>query len=307
MNTKTVARSFDHKTDILSRLQNVVIQLKRSDIRTTNALISKMLGDRNAAQMCMRLLHWFPRSRNPAGWVYKSWRNWDAECDLSLAQVKRVHEKRFLEKIGIERKNMKANGCATMHYRLHESQFVSCLAVFLNIPLEQMEQWMDGKTVNADGDFGQTNKAETAQVIQSNSPNQVSSVNPSGSAQIAKPITDLDLQVTQHNDNHNQQHNTISVVAADSDSRAKEMLIQSLMSFGISKVNSANLVQKHGYMRVDEVVKHMLKQNPKSPAGYILKALEHEWILYSPPEKEEAIWDEGKKYITGKYASFIEH
>ncbi len=97
-------------TGTLDRLQNIVRQLNRSGIRTVSVLIAEVIGDQNASLMVVRLLHWFPRSKKAGGWVYKSWRDWSAECNLSQAQVKQLHGKWFLETIGVERKTMKANG-----------------------------------------------------------------------------------------------------------------------------------------------------------------------------------------------------
>jgi hypothetical protein len=93
MNGYSKAVTSQSQPDLLARLQNVVRQLNRPDIRTVTSLLAKVLGDKNAALMCVRLLHWFPRAKKSGGWVYKSWCDWDAECDLSQAQVKRVHSK----------------------------------------------------------------------------------------------------------------------------------------------------------------------------------------------------------------------
>ena len=63
--------------------------------------------------MSLHLLYWFPRATRVEGWVYKSWRDWQAECNLSQGQVKRVHSKGCLETIDIVHKTMKANGTPT--------------------------------------------------------------------------------------------------------------------------------------------------------------------------------------------------
>jgi hypothetical protein len=96
MNGYSTVGVLDHQPDLLACLQNVVRELNRPDIRTVSALIVKVIGDQNAGLMAVRLLHWFPRSKKVGGWVYKTWRNWNAECNLSQAQVKRVHGKGFL-------------------------------------------------------------------------------------------------------------------------------------------------------------------------------------------------------------------
>src|SRR5690349_12306584 len=120
MNGYSTTGALDRQPDLLARLQNVVRQLNRPDIRTVSALIAKVIGDQNAGLMAVRLLHWFPKSKKAGGWVYKSWRDWNAECNLSQAQVKRVHSSGFLEMIGIEHTIMKANGTPTVHYSLDE-------------------------------------------------------------------------------------------------------------------------------------------------------------------------------------------
>ena len=99
----------------------------------TALLLPRFTGDQNAGLMATRLLHWFPRSKKAGGWVYKSWRDWNAECNLSQSQVKRVHGKGFLEAIGIERMLMKANGTPTVHYRLDENKLIHKMAEFLDI------------------------------------------------------------------------------------------------------------------------------------------------------------------------------
>ncbi len=72
MNGYSAAGALDRQPDLLARLQNVVRQLNRSDIRTVSALIAKVIGDQNGGLMAVRLLHWFPRAKKIGGWVYKS-------------------------------------------------------------------------------------------------------------------------------------------------------------------------------------------------------------------------------------------
>src|SRR5690348_8551147 len=100
MNGYPAAGDQVRQPNLLARLQNIVRQINLSDIRTVPVLIAKVIGDQNAGLMAVRLLYWFPRSRKEGGWVYKSWRDWNAECNLSQAQVKRVHGKELLESIG---------------------------------------------------------------------------------------------------------------------------------------------------------------------------------------------------------------
>src|SRR3982750_828692 len=69
MNGYTSAGTLDRQPDLLARLQNVVRELNRPDIRTVSALIAKVIGDQNAGLMAVRLLHWFPKAKKAGGWV----------------------------------------------------------------------------------------------------------------------------------------------------------------------------------------------------------------------------------------------
>jgi hypothetical protein len=44
-----------------------------------------------------------------------------------------------------------------------------------------------------------------------------------------------------------------------------------------------------------------------NPAGYIIRALMEDWTFWSQSQKEDYAYDDGKRYITGKYAAFIQH
>jgi hypothetical protein len=126
----------------LAQLTQLICQLNRPDIRSVDALFAKMLQDQVAARMLSRLLYWFPKAVKIGGWVYKSWRDWDAECGLSPAQVKRVHHDNILEKFGIQRKLMKANGAPTTHYLLDTTTFLKQMAEFLQQPLHSIQTWL---------------------------------------------------------------------------------------------------------------------------------------------------------------------
>ena len=63
MNGYTAAGNLNRQLDLIARLQNVVRQLNRPDIRTVSALIAKTIGDQNAGLMAVRLIHCFPKSK----------------------------------------------------------------------------------------------------------------------------------------------------------------------------------------------------------------------------------------------------
>ncbi|MBA3868046.1 MAG: hypothetical protein H0X30_02735 [Anaerolineae bacterium] len=307
MNGYSAAGALDRQTDLLARLQNVVRQLNRPDIRTVSALIAKVIGDQNAGLMAVRLLHWFPRAKKVGGWVYKSWRDWNAECNLSQAQVKRVHGKGFLEKLGIERAIMKANGTPTVHYRLDENQLVQRLAEFLEIMPLRIKLWMCPETSNGDAQSSPKNVADEAQLDELNQPHPFGEDEPIHSAESAQSITDSDSQTRQHKYNQDIQHNSYSAAVVDTEREEKKEILVSLGNFGVEYLKAKQLIEKHGYKRVAEVVQHTKDQDRKNPAGYIIRALTENWTFWSKSEKDDYAYGNGESYITGKYAAFIQH
>ncbi len=307
MNGNSATGGFDRQPDLLARLQNVVRQLNRSDIRTVSALVSKVLGDQNAGLMAVRLLHWFPKAKKAGGWVYKSWRDWNAECNLSQGQVKRVHSNRFLEMIGIERTIMKANGTPTVHYRLEETKLVQCLAEFLNVTLLHIQALMCSQSPNEDGQNRPSDEANIDQLNGQSQPDEIVENELVHSAETAQSITDSDSQTRQQNNLQSIQHNSYSVdVVASRREEEKELLV-SLGIFGIAYPKSKELIEKHGHKRVAEVVKYTKDQDRKNPAGYIIRALAENWAFWSKPANDDYACGNGEAYITGKYAAFINH
>ncbi len=307
MNGYYPAGTLDRQPDLLARLQNVVRELNRPDIRTVSALIAKVIGDQNAGLMAVRLMHWFPRAKKIGGWVYKSWRDWNAECNLSQSQVKRVHSNGFLEVIGIERTIMKANGTPTVHYRLDENQLVQRLAEFLEIMPLRINMWMWTETPNEDGQSSPMNVADTDQLDEPNQPDSFGEDEPIHSAESAKSITDSNLQTRQHNNDQDIQHNSYSAAVVDTEREEKKEILVALGNFGVEYVKAKQLIEKYGHKRVAEVIQHTKDQDRKNPAGYIMRALGENWTFWSKPVKDDYACGNGKAYITGKYAAFIQH
>jgi hypothetical protein len=306
MNGYTAAGTLDRQPDLLARLQNVVRQLNRPDIRTVSALISKVIGDQNAGLMVVRLLHWFPKAKKAGGWVYKSWRDWNAECNLSQAQVKRVHGSGFLEIMGIERTIMKANGTPTVHYRLEETKLVQRLAEFLDVTLLHIQAWMGIQSLNEDGQDRPTDSSDSAQLDGQNQPDKVGEEAPIHSAENAQSITDSDLQTRQQNDQQAIQHNKPAAVV-DTESEKKKEILQSVGKLGISYFKATELIEQYGCSQVNAVIEHAKNTECRNPAGYVIRALNEKWTFYSASEKDNYQYDDGKRYITGKYAAFIMH
>ncbi len=305
MNGCSAAGALDRQPDLLARLQNVVRQLNRSDIRTVAALIAKVVGDQNAGLMAVRLLHWFSRSKKVGGWVYKSWQDWNAECNLSQAQVKRVHGKGFLEMIGIERTIMKANGTPTVHYRLDENQLIQRLGEFLDIMPIRIKMWMWTETPNEDSQSSSSQQADSDQPDEHHHPNSFDEDEPKNSAESAQSTTDSDLQTRQHKYNQDIQHNSYSAAVVDTEREEKKEIFQSLRKLGIGYLKTKELIEKHGHKRVAEVIQHTKDQDRKNPAGYTFRHSQK--IGHSGQKRRKKIMPAGMAYITGKYAAFINH
>jgi hypothetical protein len=144
---------------LLMPLTQIVMHTNRPDIQTADALLAKMLGDQVGGRMLARLLYWFPKSVKVGGWVYKSWRDWNAECALSPAQIKRIHHTQLLEQFGISRKLMKANGAPTTHYLINLDIFLNRIATFLGLTLEQVRTFFasrDGRSAGLNGKADKT-------------------------------------------------------------------------------------------------------------------------------------------------------
>jgi hypothetical protein len=307
MNGYSAAGAIDRQPDLLARLQNVVRQLNRSDIRTVSVLIAKALGDQNAALMCVRLLHWFPRAKKAGGWVYKSWRDWNAECNLSQSQVKRVHLKGFLEAIGIERKTMKANGTPTVHYRLDETQLVNKLAAFLDVQALQIQLWMSSETPNENSQSHPSHQADSDQLNERNQTHSLGEDAPMNTAENAQSITDSHLQLRQQNNRQTTQHNHFSVAVVSDENHDKKKVLQSLEKLGVNAFSAKQLIEKHGEKRIAEVIEHTIARKSANPAGYVIQALKDQWILCSKPPHTDYAYQNGQDYITGPFADFIEH
>lgn len=128
----------------LRHFTQLVVALNRPDIQTVDALLIRLAGDRVAGTMLRTLIYWMGKSVRRDGLVYKSWRHWAAECALSVAQVKRVHQQRLLEEMGVVRRLKKAEGAPTTHYGLDFGCLLERLAAFLEVTVAQVRAWLEG-------------------------------------------------------------------------------------------------------------------------------------------------------------------
>ena len=80
-----------------------------------------------------------------------------------------------------------------------------------------------------------------------------------------------------------------------------------LVKLGISYFKAKELIEKYGRKRIAEVVERTQEQKCTNPAGYVIRALKENWTFCSRRVKDDYPCDNGLKYITGKYAEFIQH
>ncbi len=300
MDNVSVTQQHAPSTDWLCLLQALVRLLQRPDIRSVPALIGKLLADPCAAQMCLRLLYWLPRAKKAGGWVYKSARDWNAECNLSPAQVKRVHSRGYLEQVGFVRQMLKANGSPTTHYRLNEPVFLARLAAFLDLTPEQITQ-----LVGQNAPVAQVKPTPSTGAVV---PGSSGDNHPAQIAQTASPTTSITIQDSQHEILHEQQHRAVVVVETDPDRDGEIRLLDELRQMGILSNQGRQLVTAYGSERVLVVLRQTQKQARVNPAGYLIRALRDNWQFeqtsynrrQNEPERDASI------YITGKYAEFIQ-
>ncbi len=101
------------------------------------AFVRLFNGDHQAAILLSQILYWSERTQDPEGWFYKSYADWRAETGLSEAQVRRIvsgdprvrSPQLTLRQLGIETvlKKVRRTGAPTLHYRLHQTQFLAAL------------------------------------------------------------------------------------------------------------------------------------------------------------------------------------
>ena len=98
----------------------------------------KLTGDLNAAAVLNQIVYWTGKTKDPEGWFYKSYSDWQAEVGLSKYQISRVisGDKRskkpaILATLGVTAKLKKAKGAPTVHYRIDLSVLQAAIDAYL--------------------------------------------------------------------------------------------------------------------------------------------------------------------------------
>ena len=274
MNLQSI--SISHAPDLTAQLGSIVRSANRPDIKSVYALISKMTGSQAATVMTLRLLYWFPRARKADGWVYKSWRDWKAECDLSQSQVKRINPEQFLVRI----------------------------AEFLDMPAKQVHAWIRPEP---NSDSARIDEADSDQTIGRKQPVQDSRNDQSQVAETAKTITGIYQQ-----DQHSLQRQTTqqqAVVVDPADGEADRSKLQhELETIGICRSKAGILASQYALERLREVLDHASDSSVSNPAGFAVRALEESWRFTDfGRSRQDSGTADPMAYVSGKYAAYVNY
>jgi hypothetical protein len=82
------------------------------------------------ALLLSQCIYWSDRTRDPEGWFYKSYLEWEEEIHLAEYKVRKYS--RQLQSMGVlELKIKKVNGAPTQHFRIHSEKFAESFLHFL--------------------------------------------------------------------------------------------------------------------------------------------------------------------------------
>jgi hypothetical protein len=112
-------------TEWVPAMRALVGWLGDEDLRTSEALCVRAVGDFTAGMVLHRLLLWMPKATREDGAIWKSDREWMAELGLSYWQMKKVREK--LSPV-MQQWKAKARGAPTWHYQIRAEALLAALA-----------------------------------------------------------------------------------------------------------------------------------------------------------------------------------
>lgn len=102
--------------------QNNIIAIPVEFVRFT--------GDFNTAAILTQLIYWQGKGRDPDGWIYKSYTDWERETALNKKRANRaVNNLKKMELI--ETKVAKVEGNPTLHYKFNNQVFVDLFGAHL--------------------------------------------------------------------------------------------------------------------------------------------------------------------------------
>lgn len=96
------------------------------NIIATPKIFVNFTGDWNSAILLGQLLYWSDKGKNPNGWIYKTYADWEKEIGIKEGALRRAANR--LKKLGVLKTDIKrANGSPTVHYRLNYEAFTESI------------------------------------------------------------------------------------------------------------------------------------------------------------------------------------
>lgn len=156
------------------------------------SFVRLLRGDHKAAILLSQILYWSDRTKDQDGWFYKSYSDWQQETGLSETQVRRIvnGDRRAktpgptLRDFGVETKLRKVRhtGAPTLHYRIHQAQFLATLQDFLE----------QGDSVQCTGSIPNNDADEKPAVLAINPDQPAGSLIPSETSSSDQQVEDHD-------------------------------------------------------------------------------------------------------------------
>ncbi len=141
LTSKDFARNYAHF------LTKVVRAANNPYIRNYKALLKEMVETNSNVNILEEILSWLPFSKRQDGMIYKSAPELAEKCCLSERTVYRSGK--VLDKIGFNRKIMKANGNPTTHYLLDIKAFLQTVGDVLATDWTTVLGWMEAPAQKA--------------------------------------------------------------------------------------------------------------------------------------------------------------
>lgn len=91
---------------------------------------TEITGCVEAAIILSQLLYWHDKTKNPQGWIYKSYKDWEEETGLKKSKV--IKARKILEdglEI-VESTRSMVGGAPTLHYRVKVDMLVDLINIF---------------------------------------------------------------------------------------------------------------------------------------------------------------------------------
>ena len=152
-------------TDWIAQMRWMIEWLGDDDLKSSEALCVRAVGDFVAGHVLHRLLMWMPFGSRDDGFIWKSDRDLDAEMGTTYAQMKRARGKL---KPFLTMKLKKAKGAPTWHYKVNAEALVRAIARVVLRSYAFVKAWFftrveNGFSTISQIDFRQTRKTITTE------------------------------------------------------------------------------------------------------------------------------------------------